>query len=221
LTKPHTGFSAAVLISGSGSNLQAFIDAVASRRLDIDLAVVISNQDDAYGLTRAAKAGIDAVAVPHINYGDRGDFEIALAEVIDRYKPDLIILAGFMRILTAPFVKRYEGRMINIHPSLLPKFQGLHTHRRALENGERWHGCTVHFVAEDLDGGPAIIQGTIAVLGDDTEDLLAARVLKIEHEIYPQAAALIAAGRVRLENADVWLDDKKLDEPIQFRSSEA
>jgi phosphoribosylglycinamide formyltransferase-1 len=221
LTKPCNDFSAAVLVSGSGSNLQAFIDAVSSHRLDVDLAVVISNIDDAYGLTRAAQAGIDAVVVPSSNYRDRGDFENALAEVIDRYAPDIIILAGFMRILTATFVNRYKGRIINIHPSLLPKFRGLHTHRRAIADGERWHGCTVHFVTEDLDGGPAIIQGRIAMRDGDTEDQLAARVLKIEHEIFPHATALIAAGRVRLEHADVWLDDKKLAEPIQFRSSEA
>ncbi len=218
MTDLSSRFSAAVLLSGNGSNLQALVDAVAENRLDVALSVVISNKAGAYGLTRAAQANIDTITVPSANFKTREDFENALAEVIDRYAPDIIVLAGFMRILTPAFVDRYAGQIINIHPSLLPKFRGLHTHQRALENGERWHGCTVHFVSEDLDGGPAIIQGKVAVRDDDTQEQLAARVLNVEHKIYPEALALIAAGRLRLKDAEIWFDNEKLKEPIQFTS---
>jgi phosphoribosylglycinamide formyltransferase-1 len=221
LTDSSSRFSAAVLLSGNGSNLQALVDAVAENRLDVALSVVISNKAGAYGLTRAAQANIDTITVPSADFQTREDFESALAEVIDRYAPDIIVLAGFMRILTPAFVDRYAGQIINIHPSLLPKFRGLHTHQRALENGERWHGCTVHFVSEDLDGGPAIIQGKVAVLDDDTQEQLAARVLNVEHQIFPEALALIAAGRLRLKDAEIWFDSEKLEEPIQFTSLEA
>ena len=218
MTSSSKRFSAAVLLSGNGSNLQAFIDAVSENRLDVDLSVVISNKAGAYGLTRATQANIETITVPSADFPTREEFENALAEAIDRYAPDVIVLAGFMRLLTPAFVNRYAGRIINIHPSLLPKFRGLHTHQRALENGERWHGCTVHFVSEDLDGGPAIIQGKVAVLDDDTEGQLAARVLRVEHKVFPQALALIAAGRLELKDAEIWFDSEKLIEPIQFTS---
>lgn len=218
MTKSRSGFSAAVLISGNGSNLQAFIDAVTARELDIELAVVISNKANAYGLSRANKAGVAAMTVPSIDYQNRADFEVALARAVDSYEPDIIVLAGFMRILTPSFVSRYAGRIINIHPSLLPKYPGLHTHQRVLEAGERWHGCTVHYVSEELDGGPAIIQGRVPVLDHDDEDQLAARVLEVEHKIFPRALALIANGRIRLEDAEVWYDGQKLLEPIQLTS---
>lgn len=218
MTKSRSGFSAAVLISGNGSNLQAFIDAVTARELDIELAVVISNKANAYGLSRANKAGVAAMTVPSIDYQNRADFEVALARAVDSYEPDIIVLAGFMRILTPSFVSRYAGRIINIHPSLLPKYPGLHTHQRVLDAGERWHGCTVHYVSEELDGGPAIIQGRVPVLDHDDEDQLAARVLEVEHRIFPRALALIANGRIRLEDAEVWYDGQKLLEPIQLTS---
>jgi len=218
LTKSRSGFSAAVLISGNGSNLQAFIDAVTTRELDIELAVVISNKANAYGLSRANKAGVAAMTVPSIDYQNRADFEVALARAVDSYEPDIIVLAGFMRILTPSFVSRYAGRIINIHPSLLPKYPGLHTHQRVLDAGERWHGCTVHYVSGELDGGPAIIQGRVPVLDHDDEDQLAARVLEVEHRIFPRALALIANGRIRLEDAEVWYDGQKLLEPIQLTS---
>ncbi len=218
MTKSRSGFSAAVLISGNGSNLQAFIDAVTARELDIELAVVISNKANAYGLSRANKAGVAAMTVPSIDYQNRADFEVALARAVDSYEPDIIVLAGFMRILTPSFVSRYAGRIINIHPSLLPKYPGLHTHQRVLDAGERWHGCTVHYVSEELDGGPAIIQGRVPVLDHDDEDQLAARVLEVEHKIFPRALALIANGRIRLEDAEVWYDGQKLLEPIQLTS---
>lgn len=218
MTKSRSGFSAAVLISGNGSNLQAFIDAVTARELDIELAVVISNKANAYGLSRANKAGVAAMTVPSIDYQNRADFEVALARAVDSYEPDIIVLAGFMRILTPSFVSRYAGRIINIHPSLLPKYPGLHTHQRVLDAGERWHGCTVHYVSEELDGGPAIIQGRVPVLDHEDEDQLAARVLEVEHRIFPRALALIANGRIRLEDAEVWYDGQKLLEPIQLTS---
>ncbi len=218
MTKSRSGFSAAVLISGNGSNLQAFIDAVTARELDIELAVVISNKANAYGLSRANKAGVAAMTVPSIDYQNRADFEVALARAVDSYEPDIIVLAGFMRILTPSFVSRYAGRIINIHPSLLPKYPGLHTHQRVLDAGERWHGCTVHYVSGELDGGPAIIQGRVPVLDHDDEDQLAARVLEVEHRIFPRALALIANGRIRLEDAEVWYDGQKLLEPIQLTS---
>ncbi len=208
--------SLAILISGSGTNLQAFIDAVAAGTLDVELAVVISNRRDAHGLARASEAGVDTVCIEHTAFADREHFDAALAEAIDGYAADLVVLAGFMRILTPAFVARFEGRLLNIHPSLLPKYPGLDTHRRAIEAGDRWHGSTVHFVTDELDGGPRIIQGRVPVLPDDDPERLAARVLAVEHQIYPRAVELLAAGRVECRDGRVWLDGEPLDEPIQF-----
>lgn len=207
---------AAVLISGSGSNLQAFIDAVSAGTLDLDLAVVISNRPDAFGLQRADAAGITTVCVPSRGVRERAAYDAQLATEIDRHAPDLIILAGFMRILGAAFVSRYAGRIMNIHPSLLPKYPGLDTHARALAAGDKEHGCTVHFVTEELDGGPRIVQGRVPVLAGDDPETLAARVLAVEHRIYPHAAALFAAGRVRCRNGQCLLDGKPLAEPLPF-----
>ncbi len=211
--------SAAILISGRGSNLQSFIDEVAAGALDLDLAVVLSNQPDAYGLERARRAGIKTESVRHQEYTDRRSFDAALVDRLDRYQPDLVILAGFMRILTGTFVNHFSGRVLNIHPSLLPKFPGLDTHQRAIDAGEKWHGCTVHFVTESLDGGPAVIQGRVPVLPDDNATQLAARVLAVEHRIYPQAAGMFAAGRLVCRDGNAWLDGKRLSEPIQFSAS--
>ena len=206
----------AILISGNGSNLQAFIDAVASGSLGVEIAVVVSNRQDAYGLTRARGAGIATACVQNEKYPDRAAFDEALADTLADYGPDLLILAGFMRILTRTFVKRFEGRILNIHPALLPKYPGLHTHKRAIDAGERWHGSTVHFVTEELDAGPRILQGRVPVLDDDTESLLSARVQAIEHKIYPEAAALFASGRLEFRNGESWLDNAKLVEPVLF-----
>ncbi len=208
----------AVLISGSGSNLQAIIDEVAAGRLDLDLAVVLSNQPDAYGLERARKAGIRTECVRHQDFAERTHYDAALVESLDRYQPELVILAGFMRILTGTFVNRFKGRVLNIHPSLLPKFPGLDTHQRAIDAGEKWHGCTVHFVTEDLDGGPAIIQGRVPVRPDDSASELAARVLEVEHLIYPEAARMFASGRLECRTGSAWLDGERLDEPVQFQA---
>ena len=208
--------SAAVLISGSGTNLQSFIDKVAAGTLDLELAVVLSNKPAAAGLERARQAGIPVECVRHGDYPDRESFDAALVDTLDRYVPDLVILAGFMRILTPVFIDHFAGRIFNIHPSLLPKYPGLDTHKRAIDAGDEWAGSTVHFATEELDGGPPIIQGRVPVLPDDTADTLAARVLAVEHRIYPEAAALFAAGRLRYKNGGAWLDGERLNKPLQY-----
>ncbi|HET6629955.1 MAG TPA: phosphoribosylglycinamide formyltransferase [Woeseiaceae bacterium] len=208
--------SAAVLVSGGGTNLQAFIDAVRGGRLDLTLCAVVSDNPDAKGLARARRAGLPAECVPRAEHAGAPPFEDALAERLARYRPDLLILAGFMRILSGGFVARYEGRILNIHPSLLPRFRGLNTHQRALDAGDRWHGCTVHFVTEQLDGGPRIAQARVPVLPDDTAPRLAARVLEMEHRIYPWAAGLVASGRVRYRDGAAWHDGEPLREPLLF-----
>ncbi len=216
MTPASPRFSAAVLISGGGTNLQALIDAVAAASLDVDLSLVVSNRPDAYGLQRAADAGIETLCIDHTRFSTREQFDAALIDALDGHRPDVIVLAGFMRILTPAFVAHYAGRVLNIHPSLLPKYPGLHTHQRAIDAGDRWHGSTVHFVTEQLDGGPRIIQGRVAVEEGDDADTLAARVLKIEHRIYPRAVALLAKGRLEYRAGQAWLDGAPLDEPIQF-----
>ena len=183
-----------ILISGRGSNMEAILKA----RLPVQIAAVISNESGAKGLATAQSLGISTIVVPHRAFADRAAFDAALSAEIDRYQPDLIVLAGFMRVLTEGFVKRYLGRMINIHPSLLPSFPGLHTHQRALDAGVRIHGCTVHFVTPGLDSGPILIQAAVPVHADDDEDTLAARVLTEEHRIYPQAIRWFCEGRVQL-----------------------
>ena len=210
----------AILISGGGTNLQAFMDAVSEGSLAVEIAVVVSNRPDAFGLSRAQRANIPTECVRNEDYADRAAFDEALANTLSRYEPDLLILAGFMRILTSAFVKRFEGRILNIHPALLPKYPGLNTHQRVIEAGEQWHGSTVHFVTEDLDAGPRILQGRVPVLGDDTESLLSARVQAVEHKIYPQAAALFANGRLEFRDGDSWLDGSRLDEPVLFNGED-
>jgi phosphoribosylglycinamide formyltransferase-1 len=208
----------AILISGNGTNLQAFIDAVARGSLDIHLAVVLSNQPDAFGLIRATDAGIPTECVQNADYADRESFDQAMIDVLERHRVDLVVLAGFMRILSNVFIRHFEGRVLNIHPALLPKYPGLNTHQRAIEAGERWHGSTVHFVTEELDGGPRILQGRVTVLSDDTASLLSARVQAVEHKIYPRAAALFASGRIEFKDGDTWLDGARLDEPVQWEN---
>ena len=199
-----------VLISGRGSNLQALLDQAASGELSAEVVAVISNQPGVYGLERARQAGIPALELNHRNFVDRPSFEAALIELIDRYQPDLVILAGFMRLLTAGFTEHYQGRLLNIHPSLLPKFRGLHTHERAE------HGATIHFVTAELDGGPLIVQARVPVLPGDDPEVLAARVLAQEHRLYPQAIRWFAEGRLKLEGDQVWFDEEPLREPLQL-----
>ncbi|HEX9802662.1 MAG TPA: phosphoribosylglycinamide formyltransferase [Gammaproteobacteria bacterium] len=181
-----------VLISGSGSNLQAIIDA----DLPITIRAVISNRADAYGLTRAEQAGIPTAVLDHKAYPDRESYDAALQELIDSYRPGLLVLAGFMRILSDGFVRHYEGRMINIHPSLLPKYRGLDTHARAIAAGDAEAGCSVHFVTPELDSGPIIIQARVPIRDGDTPETLAARVLEQEHRIYPEAIRKFAEGEL-------------------------
>jgi len=196
----------AVFISGSGSNLQAFIDASQSGQLDARLALVLSNRADAYGLQRAAEAGIDTLTVDHRDYSRREDFDQALLQALAPYAVDLVILAGFMRILTPVFINAYRGKLLNIHPSLLPKYPGLNTHQRALDAGDEETGATVHFVTEELDVGPPILQARVPIVDGDDAATLAARVLEQEHKLYPAAAQWFAQGRLRLNGATALLD---------------
>ncbi|UZJ44760.1 phosphoribosylglycinamide formyltransferase [Marinimicrobium sp. C6131] len=199
-----------VLISGSGSNLQALIEGQQSGQLPIDIVAVISNRPAVRGLLRAEHAGIPAEVLDHTRYDSREAFDAALRERIDHYRPELVVLAGFMRILTPAFTRHYEGRMLNIHPSLLPKYQGLHTHQRVLEAGEKEHGVTVHFVTAELDGGPPAVQARIPVLADDDAESLAARVQRQEHVIYPLAVKWFAEGRLRMESGQALLNNEPL-----------
>ncbi len=185
--------SIVILISGRGSNMEAIVRAAIPA---LRIAAVISNRPDAGGLGFAARHGIDTAVVDHKAFADRASFDAALAETIDRFQPDLVVLAGFMRVLTDGFVRRYDGRLLNIHPSLLPAFPGLHTHRRAIQAGVRLHGATVHFVTPELDCGPIVVQAAVPVRSDDDEASLAARVLAMEHRIYPQALRWFAEGRL-------------------------
>lgn len=191
----------AILISGRGSNMIALIEAAKAADFPAEIALVAANLPDAGGLERAAAAGIATTSVDHRPFGkDREAFERALDEALQAHGIELVVLAGFMRVLTPWFVTRWQGRMINIHPSLLPDFRGTHTHARALEAGVAEHGCTVHFVVPELDAGPTILQAKVPVLPGDDEASLSARVLEQEHKIYPQALALVASGAVKLED---------------------
>jgi len=203
-----------ILISGRGSNLAALLAA----QLPARVAAVISNNPRARGLDIARDRGIAVAAVDHRAFADRAEFDAALAAEIDRHRPDLVVLAGFMRILTPSFIERYRGRIMNIHPSLLPAFPGLHTHRRALAAGARFHGCTVHFVTPDLDSGPVIVQAAVPVHPGDTEEQLAARVLAQEHRIYPQAIRWFCEGRLQLgRNGAVTVDGVLAAPPLEAR----
>lgn len=203
-----------VLISGNGSNLQALIDA-ADDGEPFRVCGVISNRPGVRGLQRASAAGIPSLVLDHTGFADRASFDAALADAIEGFAPRLVVLAGFMRILTDDFVNRFAGRMLNIHPSLLPEFQGLHTHRRALQQGVSEHGASVHFVTAELDGGPVIAQARLAVEADDTESTLAARVLQREHQLLPLVVAWFATGRLQLRGNRVWFDNAPLQAPMQ------
>ncbi|KFI23128.1 phosphoribosylglycinamide formyltransferase [Nitrosococcus oceani] len=195
-----------VLISGRGSNLQAILDQSQTGQLPVEIRAVISNNAQAQGLERAHRAGIETQVLDHRYYPNRETFDRALMKIIDSYTPKLVVLAGFMRILTSEFVRHYQGHLINIHPSLLPDFPGLDTHRRVLLAGMREHGASVHFVTDKVDGGPIILQARIPVYPEDTAETLAARILREEHRIYPKAIRAFAEEKIRLEGEQiVWI----------------
>jgi phosphoribosylglycinamide formyltransferase-1 len=205
-----------VLISGSGSNLQAIIDA-AKRDLPVRIRAVISNEREAFGLQRARQAGIETRVLDHRGFADRHAYDRALLTLIDGFDPSLVALAGFMRILTPEFVDHYAGRLFNIHPSLLPRFRGLHTHQRALDEGAEIHGASVHFVTAELDGGPVVLQAEVPVLPGDDAATLAQRVLVEEHRIYPQVIRWFAEGRLSLRQGSVVIDGRRLTQPMKWK----
>ncbi|MET0102379.1 MAG: phosphoribosylglycinamide formyltransferase [Sedimenticola sp.] len=209
-----------VLISGSGSNLQAIIDGAAGD-LPAEIRAVVSNRETAYGLERARQAGIQTRVLDHKEFPDRESYDQALGDLIETFEPGLVILAGFMRILSPEFVTRFHGRLFNIHPSLLPKYRGLHTHRRALEANDEIHGASVHFVTEELDGGPLVLQVRVPVEEDDTEESLAARVLSQEHVIYPTAIRWFAEGRLKMNGNHVIKDGAALNGPVTMNYQES
>jgi phosphoribosylglycinamide formyltransferase-1 len=199
-----------VLLSGTGSNLQAMIDRLHGVDQPARICAVISNRADAFGLQRAKDAGIETRLLDHTTFEGREAFDAALIELIDTFNPKLVVLAGFMRILSVAFVRHYQGRLINIHPSLLPLYKGLHTHQRVLEAGDQEHGCSVHFVTEELDGGPLVVQAVVSVESDDSPSSLAQRVHAQEHQIYPLAIRWFAEGRLSLGEHGASLDGQLL-----------
>ncbi len=205
-----------VLLSGHGSNFKAILEAIHNDGLPIEVCAVISNRADAKGLTYAQRAGIQTHALNSDDYSDRKEFDQAMQKLIDKYKPALVVLAGYMRILTNEFVQHYTGRLINIHPSLLPEFRGLNTHQRAIEAKVTQHGASVHFVIEELDSGPVVLQKSIPVNRDDTRETLASRVLKEEHRLYPVVLRWFAEGRLDWNNGQVLLDGQPLASPKQL-----
>ncbi len=203
-----------ILISGRGSNMRVLAERAERGELPVKVRAVISDRADAAGLGIAAALQIPTATLSPRDFADRPAYDTALAALVSRYEPQLVVLAGFMRILTANFIAPFAGRMLNIHPSLLPKYRGLHTHRRALENGDSAHGASVHSVTEELDSGPVIIQARLAVQPDDTEATLSARVQSLEHSIYPQAVDWFARGRLILSGQQAWLDGAELQAPV-------
>jgi len=211
----------AVLISGRGSNMAALIEAAKDKNYPAEIALVVSNKPDAGGLVTARTAGIATEVVDHARYGkDRAAFERALQAALEKHRIEIVCLAGFMRLLTPWFVGQWQNRLLNIHPALLPAFKGLDTHKRALEAGVKMHGATVHFVVREMDSGPIIAQGAVAVLPDDTEDKLAARVLAVEHRIYPLALKLLAEGRIRVENGRCLIDGVPVPDAAELTPSD-
>ncbi|WP_293367386.1 phosphoribosylglycinamide formyltransferase [Nevskia sp.] len=207
----------AVLISGRGRNLMALHAAVADGRIPATIVAVISNRADAGGLHFAAEAGLPCFVLPHVDYSDRAAFDRALAETLRPLQADIVVLAGFMRILTESFVREFEGRMLNIHPSLLPRHKGLHTHASALRDGDAEHGATVHFVTPQLDGGPCVIQGKFTIGAHDDAAKLAERVMdEVELKIYPQAVAWMARGELRFEQGSAAFRGRPLPEPLSL-----
>ena len=197
-----------VLISGGGTNLQALIDA--SKSSNYKISAVISNKPGAFGLQRAKRSNIPSLTIDHQSFDSRGNFDQALGDAIEEIDPNLIVLAGFMRVLGTDFVNRFEGRVLNIHPSLLPKHPGINTHQRAIDAGDKEHGVSVHFVTADLDGGPVIVQESVPILKNDTREALAARVLEKEHIVYPKVVSWFASGRLHMKAGKVILDHEEI-----------
>jgi len=214
-----TPISLVVLISGNGSNLQAIMDAIEGGELPARIRVVISNQPEAYGLERARRGEISTAVLRHRDYPERTTYDAALQQLIDHYQPDLVVLAGFMRILTPALVAHYAGRMLIIHPSLLPAFTGLDTHQRAIDASATEHGASVHFVTAELDSGPVIIQARVPVSPQDTATTLAAKVHTQEHRIYPLAIRWFAQGRIRMQDSQIFFDGQPLRKPIDYSAS--
>lgn len=209
-TQPEHRPKVVILISGSGSNMTTIVDKLREENVAVEFAAVISNKADAGGLQKAAERDIPTLVLNHKDFTSREEYDVALIRKIDEFEPDLIVLAGFMRVLSETFVRRYEHRILNIHPALLPKFKGLHTHQRAIDAGETEHGATVHFIDENLDEGFNIIQAVVPVLDDDNEASLQQRVLAQEHIIYPIAVKWFVEGRLRIKNGAVMLDGQAL-----------
>ena len=208
------------LVSGRGSNLRAIAEKARAGDLPVEIRAVVSDRPDAAALEWARGAGLRCVVLSPGQFPDRERYDEALAELVQGFEPRLVVLAGFMRILSPAFVDRYAGRMLNIHPSLLPRHRGLNTHRKVLAAGEREHGASVHFVTRELDGGPVVLQARVPVRDDDDEASLAARVLTQEHRIYPEAIGWFAAGRLRYDRGTAWLDGQRLDRPVLVDASD-
>lgn len=207
-----------VLVSGSGSNLQSIIDNIESGNLEAEIRIVISNNPDAYALERARKHKITTFVIKHNDFETRESFDGAIVGILDSYGVELVVMAGFMRVISSVLLKAYPNKIINIHPALLPSFPGMHAQRQAVEYGVKFSGCTVHFVDEDVDSGPIIIQAVVPVLADDTEESLSARILKEEHRIYPQAIQFIAKNKIRIENRKVVISIDKCVEILSIHN---
>ena len=207
-----------VLVSGGGTNLQAVIDKIHLGPSSAQIRCVISNVADVYALTRAKTANIPSQVIKHTDYASRSEFENALIDTLDIFDVDMIVLAGFMRVLDKTFISRYRGRILNIHPSILPSFPGLHTHQRAIESGATEHGCSVHFATAELDGGPVILQARVPVLDDDDASTLAARVLEKEHIIYPKCIEWLCEGKIYFQDGGAFYEQKRLECPLQLET---
>ncbi|MDE2090942.1 MAG: phosphoribosylglycinamide formyltransferase [Gammaproteobacteria bacterium] len=216
----HNNLPIVVLASGEGTNLQAILDNSAAGSLPVTIRAVICDRPQARALIRAHEAGVSAEAALPADYPDRQRYDAALIKLIDRHRPGLVVLAGFMRILGDDFVKQFHGRLLNIHPSLLPKYRGLHTHRRVLEAAEQEHGCSVHFVTQTLDGGPVIAQVKVKVHPGDTETSLRTRVQRQEHRLYPEVIGWFARNRLKLDDGYVLLDERRLQAPLMIPAQE-
>ncbi len=210
MTAPQSSLKIAVLISGNGSNLQAIIDAIKAQTLNANIVVVISDRADAFGLQRAAKANIPTEILPAKSFTDRSEYDLALQQLIESYHPGIIVLAGFMRILSPAFVEHFAGKIINIHPSLLPNYRGLNTHERVLTAQEKIHGVSIHFVTAELDGGPVIAQAQLEIDPNDTAETLKQRVHQLEHQLYPEVLRWFAQARLQFKANHVYLDGSLL-----------